>query len=50
MQFGFGTCVLRMTELKSARIVSASSVGIPAKTVSILATSSTAGIVVGVIE
>ena len=31
-------------------IVSASSVGIPAKTVSILATWSTAGIVVGVIE
>ena len=39
-----------MTELKSARMVSTSSVGVPAKTVSILATSSTAGIVVGVIE
>ena len=45
-QFGFRTCVLRITELKSARMVSASSVGIPAKTVSILTTSSTAGTVI----
>ena len=50
MQFDFGACALRMIELKSARMVSASSVGIPAKTVSILATRSTPGIVVGVIE
>ena len=50
MQFGFGACVLRMTGLKSAWMVSVSSFGIPAKTVSILATRSTAGIVVGVIE
>ena len=38
MQFGFGVCVLQMIELKSVRMVSASSLGIPVKTVSILAT------------
>ena len=50
LQSGFGACVLQMIELKSAWMVSASSVCIPAKTVFILATRSTAGIVVGVIE
>ena len=50
MQFGFGACVLRMTELRSAPMVSASSVGILAKIVSILATRPTARLVVGVIE
>ena len=50
MQFGSGACVLLMIELRSAWMVSTSSVDLPAKTVSVLATRSTVGIVVGVSE
>ena len=50
MVFLLGGFVLRMIELRSARIVSASSVVIPVNVVSILATKSIVGRVAGVIE